>query len=125
MNQALGTYVIESLHTIYTINHIRRSDYHYHNYFDDTKHTDGNMPLPIVDTPVDFDNKGVSDYPESRVSVMATTQFIHNEDTGAFGIDVEQDGITEAARGITNCYSIEAGTRLRDDNQRSIILRTR
>ena len=26
---------------------------------------------------------------------MPTTQFAHDEDTGQFGIDVEQDGITE------------------------------
>ena len=29
---------------------------------------------------------------------MPTTRFAHNEDTGSFGVDAEQDGITEAAR---------------------------
>ena len=43
---------------------------------------------------------------------MATTQFAHGEDTGAFGIDVEQDGITEAAR-ISQRAAVEAGTRLK------------
>ena len=40
-----------------------------------TQHTEGNN-LPIVDTPVDYDDKGVSDYPESRVTVMPTTQIL-------------------------------------------------
>jgi len=111
MNQAVGTYA----HRVITHNLFDKSykisDYHYHNYFDDTKHTDGNNPA-IVDTPVDYDNKGVSDYPESRVTVMATTQYAHDEDTGAFGIDVEQDGITEAAR-VSQANVVSAGTKLK------------
>ena len=35
----------------------------------------------------------VSDYAESRVSLQSTTQFLHNEETGAgYGLDVLQDG---------------------------------
>ena len=111
MNQAVGTYA----HRVITHNLFDKSykisDYHYHNYFDDTKHTDGNNPA-IVDTPVDYDDKGVSDYPESRVSVMATTQYTHNEKTGAFGIDVEQAGITEAAR-VSQLATVSSGTNLK------------
>ena len=111
MNQAIGTYG----HRVITHNLFNKSykvsDYHYHNYFTDVKHTDGPNPA-VVDTPVDFDNKGVSDYPESRVTVMPTTQFSHGEETGAFGVDVENDGITEASR-ISQRASIEAGTRLK------------
>ena len=95
----------------------REDDYHYHNYFNDTKHVDGPNPA-IVDSPVDYEttikgdrDRGVSDYPESRVTVMPTTRFSHNEDTGAFGIDVEQDGITEASR-ISQRAAVEAGTKL-------------
>ena len=54
----------------------------------------------------------MSDYPESRVTVMPTTQFLHNEDTGAYGIDVEQDGITDAAR-ISQQMQVASGTRLK------------
>ena len=43
---------------------------------------------------------------------MPTTQFAHDEDTGAFGIDVEQDGITEAAR-VSQSNSVAGGTRLK------------
>ena len=111
MNQAIGTYGHRVItHNLYNKSY-KISDYHYHNYFADTKHTDGPNPA-IVDTPVDFDDKGVSDYPESRVTVMATTQFLHDEETGAFGIDVEQDGITEAAR-TSQRAAVEAGTRLK------------
>ena len=111
MNQAVGTYA----HRVITHNLFNKSykvsDYHYHNRFNQIKHTDGPNPA-IVDTPVDFDDKNVSDYPESRVTVMATTQYAHGEDTGAFGIDVEQDGITEAAR-VSQANVVSAGTKLK------------
>ena len=38
-------------------------------------------------------------------------RFAHGEDTGSFGIDVEQDGITEAAR-LSQTNQVLAGTRL-------------
>jgi len=95
--QAAGTYGHRVIsHNLYDKSY-KESDYHYHNYFNDTKHTDGNK-VPIVSTPVDFDDKSVSDYAESKVSVMPTTRFAHNEDTGAFGVDVEQDGLNTASR---------------------------
>jgi len=108
--QAAGTYGYRVIsHNIYNKSY-KESDYHYHNYFNDTKHLDGNK-VPVVNTPVDFDNKSLSDYPESKVSVMPTSRFIHGEDTGAFGIDVEQDGITEASR-LSQKNQVLAGTRL-------------
>jgi len=118
LNQAAGTYG----HRVITHNLFNKSykidDYHYHNRFNQTKHTDGPNPA-VVDTPVDFETtidgqrqRGVSDYPESRVTVMATTQYTHDEETGAFGIDVGQDGITEAAR-ISQKNSVSAGTKLK------------
>ena len=111
MNQAVGTYGHRVItHNIFNKSY-KISDYHYHNYFNDTKHTDGPNPA-IVDTPVDYDDKSVSDYPESRVSVMPTTQYTHGEDTGSFGQDVEQDGITEAAR-VSQKNSVSAGTNLK------------
>ena len=108
--QAAGTYGHRVItHNLYDKSY-KESDYHYHNYFNDTKHTDGNK-VPVVATPVDFDDKGVSDYAESKVTVMPTNRFAHNEDTGAFGVDVEQDGITEAAR-VSQKNSMLAGTRV-------------
>ena len=111
MNSAVGTYGHRVItHNLYDKSY-KVSDYHYHNYYNDTKHTDGPNPA-IVNSPVDFDDKGVSDYPESRVTVMATTQYTHNEKTGAFGIDVEQDGITEGAR-ISQNNAVASGTNLK------------
>ena len=67
--------------------------------FDSTKHTDFENnyrdaeKTPIASSPVDYDNdKKVSDYPESRVSLQSTTQFLHNKEKGAkYGLDVLQD----------------------------------
>ena len=109
-NQAQGTYGNRVItHNIYDKSY-RHDDYHYHNRYSDTKHTDGNKP-PVVSTPVDFDDKGLSDYPESRLSVIPTTRFAHGKDTGNFGIDVEQDGITESAK-ISQRNQISMGARL-------------
>ena len=109
-NQAAGTYANRVItHNLYNKSY-KESNYHYHNSFKDTKHIDGNK-VPVVSTPVDFDNKGISDYSESRVSVVPTTQYTHNEKTGAFGIDVEQDGITTAS-GVSQKNQVLGGTRL-------------
>lgn len=110
-NQAAGTYAHRVItHNIYDKSY-KVDDYHYHNYYDQTKHADGPNPA-IVDTPVDFDNKGVSDYPESRVTVMPTTQFAHDEDSGSYGIDVNSDGITDASR-VSQQMQVASGTRLK------------
>ena len=52
---------------------------------------------PIASSPVDYDNdKSVSDYPESRVSLQSTTQFLHNKEKGAkYGLDVLGDSSTK------------------------------
>ena len=110
-NQAAGTYAHRVItHNIYDKSY-KVDDYHYHNYYEQTKHADGPNPA-IVSTPVDFDNKGVSDYPESRVTVMPTTQFAHDEDSGSYGIDVNSDGITDASR-VSQQMQVASGTRLK------------
>jgi len=110
-NQAAGTYAHRVIaYNIYSKSY-KVDDFHYHDYYAETKHTDGPNPA-IVDTPVDFDDKGVSDYPESKTTVMATTQFLHDEDTGAYGIPVESDGITDASR-ISQQMQVASGTRLK------------
>ena len=119
-NTALGTYGHRVItHNIYDKSY-REDDYHYHSHFNDTHHTDGLMKRggnpAIVDTPVDFgkqDNKkSISDYPESRVTVQCTTQYAHGDDTGHFGVDVEQDGKLEGQR-ESQLNQIIAGTQLR------------
>jgi len=124
-NTALGTYG----HRVITHNIFDKSykidDYHYHDGFGKTKHADSfgsgrdALKYAVVDTPVDWDltddgkrHKGVSDYPESSVSVVPTTQYLHNEDKGAFGIDVDQDGLMYGERG-SQLNQIMSGTRLK------------
>ena len=128
-NTALGTYGHRVItHNLYNKSY-KEDDYHYHNSFQETGHVDNNggygkessyttsNPM-IVETPVDYDlvegdtrQKGVSDFAESRVSLQATSQFVHNEETGAFGVDVAQDGVIEGERvSLTN--QLHSGTRL-------------
>jgi hypothetical protein len=107
-NQAAGTYASRVIsHNLYDKSYTE-SDYSYHNHYRDTNHVDGNR-VPVVSTPVDFDDKGISDYPESKVSVVPTSRFVHGEDTGAFGIDVAQDGITESKR-LSQTNQVLGGT---------------
>ena len=120
-NTALGTYGHRVItHNIYNKSY-KINDYHYHNQFGESKHTDGNHPA-IVDTPVDWDTvdnaniggtkqKGVSDYPESRVTLQPTTQFLHGDDTGHFGTDVTDDGNFEGSR-VSQKNQVMAGTRI-------------
>ena len=97
-NQAVGTYAHRVIsHNLYDKSY-NIKDYNYHVSFDDTKHTDKLAGPSVVNTPVDYDNKGLSDYPEARVSLMSTTRFAHNEDSGAYGVDVAQDGVIEGKR---------------------------
>ena len=102
-NTALGTYGQRMItHNMYDKSY-KIDDYHYHKRFNETRHADkGKMNYAVVDTPVDYDvvdgeqrQKGVSDYPEARVTLQPTTRFSHNEDTGHFGTDVTDDGNLE------------------------------
>ena len=109
-NTLMGTYG----HRVITHNIFSKSykidDYHYHDRFSESKHLDGDNPA-IVDSPVDYDDNSISDYPESRVSLQSTTQYAHGENTGNFGTDVENDGIFEGAR-VSQSNQVVAGTRL-------------
>jgi len=51
----------------------------------------------------------VSDYAESMVSLQPTTQFLHNEASGSFGTDVNDDGRLEGIRNAQK-MQVEAGT---------------
>ena len=96
-NQAIGTYASRVItHNLYDKSY-REDDYSFHDTFNDSRHTDkGRNRFPVVDTIVDYDNKGLSDYPEANICLISSTRFAHNEDTGAYGIDADQDGKTYA-----------------------------
>ena len=96
-NTTLGTYG----HRVISHNLFDKSydvsDYHFHNKFNKTPHTDTventYNKSPIAHTPVDYDNNdGISDYAESRVSLQTTTPFLHDKDVGTYGLDAIQDG---------------------------------
>ena len=119
-NTALGTYA----HKVISYNFYDKAfvspEYNYHTEYQRTAHTDfennikDNNKHPVAGGPVDYDNeKNISEYPESRVSLLGTTQFLHNKDTGAkYGLDVEQDGVFNAQR-ISQRNQILHGTCLK------------
>ena len=118
-NTALGTYGHRVItHNIYNKSY-REDDYHYHNAWNNTAHLE-DFPA-VVDSPVDYDvndslgytaQKGVSDWPESRVSLQSTAPYINSDkNTGSFGTSVEDDGLLEGAR-VAQMNKITQGTRL-------------
>ena len=55
----------------------------------------------------------LSDYTESRVSLQSTTQYLHDNETGAgYGLNVKQDGL-KLAQGISQKAQVEHGTALK------------
>ena len=117
-NTVLGTYA----HRVISHDLFNKSydiaDYNFHNEYRRTPHTDtvgqnSNNKFPVMDTPVDYDNvDNVSDYPESRVSLQATTPFLHDKDVGTYGLDAIQDGL-KRGQGISQTNQVVQGTALR------------
>ena len=117
-NTTLGTYGHRVItHNIYNKSY-KVDDYHYHNRWNDSKHLE-KYPA-IVDSPVDYDpkensqygQKGVSDFPESRVTLQSTAPYINSDkNTGNFGTPVEDDGVLEGAR-LAQVNKIMQGTQL-------------
>ena len=104
-NTALGTYGHRVISYNFYDKSFTENDYNYHNQFAVTRHTDGSTSqfdsekFAVGESNVDetianqkTQSSKVSDYPESRVSLQGTSQFVHNEEKGAYGIDVLEDG---------------------------------
>ena len=120
--QALGTYGHRVItHNLYAKD-FKQTDYNYHEQFNQTAHADftddntiSEIAPAIFDNPIDFDikpdgtGKGVSDYAESLVSLLPTTQFLHNENTGSYGTDVNDDARLEGVRNSIE-MQVQAGT---------------
>ena len=116
-NTTLGTYGHRVItHNIYNKSY-KIDDYHYHNKWNETSHLE-DFPS-IVDSPVDYDTlegtpyqKGVSDYPESRVSLQSTSPYINSDkNTGSYGTPVEDDGVLTGTR-LAQANKIMQGTQL-------------
>ena len=108
LNSLMGTYG----HRIITHNLYNKSydiaDYHYHDYYDEVLHADGQNRPQVVNTPVDYDNRSISDYNEARVSVDSTSSYLHDTDLPG---KAQTTGIDEATR-ISVQNQITNGTRL-------------
>ena len=116
-NTALGTYG----HRVISHNLFDKSydiaDYNYHREFGKTPHADTlkftTNQYAIMDGAVDYDNdKNVSDYAESRVSLQTITPFMHDKDVGRYGLDVAADG-TKTGQKISQYNQIAHGTLLK------------
>ena len=85
--------------------------YNFHDIYGEEFHADrgertgSKYNYPVSRTPISLDKtddgtrqKAISDYPDSYTSLISTTRFLHNEDTGIFGTDTDAEGLTEAKR---------------------------
>jgi len=115
-NTALGTYG----HRVISHNLFDKSydikDYNYHREFGKTPHTDTmgftTNQYAIMNGVVDYDNdKNVSDYAESRVSLQTITPFVHDKEVGRYGLDVAADG-KKTGQKISQYNQIAHGTSL-------------
>ena len=97
-NTALGTYGHRVISYNFYDKSFTENDYNYHTQFGITRHTDDQtsrfdgQKFAVSESFVDEDDLKVSQYPESRISLQGTTQFAHNEETGAYGLNVLEDG---------------------------------
>ena len=100
-SQAMGTYANSVItHNIYDKSY-STAKFHYHNEYNDFSHvedsgTDDHRKFSISPSPVDYDQKIVSDYHDSNVSLLGSSAFVHNEDKGVYGIDPNLDGKTNS-----------------------------
>ena len=113
--QALGTYGHRVItHNLYAKD-FTETDFHYHDDFNQTIHADftnedgSQNKFAVRGNPVDFDNKNVSDYAESLVTLMPTNQYSHGDAGGSFGTDVSDDGRLEGVRNA-QLQQVVAGT---------------
>jgi len=119
-NTVLGTYGHKAItYNLYDKSY-KQDTFNYELEYGNSKHTDHTSSrhdkdkyAVATESIVDTDDKKISDYPESRVSLQTTTQFLHGDsDTGAgYGLDVAQDGL-KLIQGISQRSQIVNGTTL-------------
>ena len=95
----------------------KETSYNYHNEYANTVHTEvaneksTRERYAVSGSNVDEDDKNLSQYNESRVSLQSTTQFLHDTDAGGYGLDVRQDG-PKLAEEISQRSQVINGTAL-------------
>jgi len=111
LNTITGTYGSNIiLHNLFDKSY-NTTSFNFHDSFHEEYHVDkveqrgSQSNYPVSRTPISLEltddgsrQKAVSDYPDSYVSLLPTTRFLHNEDTGMFGTSTESEGYTEARR---------------------------
>ena len=118
-NTTLGTYAHKAITYNMFDKSYNESIYNYELDYMRSKHTDQTADrfakekyAVAAESIVDTDDKKISEYPDSRVSLQTTTQFLHDEDKGAgYGLDVTQDGV-KFVQGESIKNSILYGTTL-------------
>ena len=118
-NTTLGTYAHKAITYNMFDKSYNESIYNYELDYMKSKHTDQTADrfakekyAVAAESIVDTDDKKISEYPDSRVSLQTTTQFLHDEDKGAgYGLDVIQDGV-KFVQGESIKNSILYGTTL-------------
>tara|TARA_B110000902_G_scaffold262685_1_gene340069 strand:+ start:776 stop:2242 length:1467 start_codon:yes stop_codon:yes gene_type:complete len=116
-NTVIGTYGHSVIsHNLFDKSY-KTTTYNYHNEYGNTKHTEianeksTRERYAVSGSKVDEDDKSISDYAESRVSLQSTTQFLHDTAAGGYGLDVQQDG-PKLAEGISQRSQVVNGTAL-------------
>jgi len=95
----------------------KETSYNYHNEYANTVHTEvaneksTRERYAVSGSNVDEDDKNLSQYNESRVSLQSTTQFLHDTAAGGYGLDVRQDG-PKLAEEISQRSQVINGTAL-------------
>ena len=117
-NAAMGTYGHRVISYNFYDKSFTESDYNYHTQFGITRHTDDqtsrfdSKKFAVSQSFVDEDDRRISDYPESRISLQGTTQFAHNDETGAYGLDVLEDG-RKLGQAVAQQQQVLQGTALK------------
>ena len=120
-HQLTGTYGSHTIAYDFFTKSYQETKFDYHAYYGDQLHTDSfvegtsqesNQRFPITPAPVDYDQKSVGEYDKSRISLVTNTSFVHNEDSGMYGVAVESGGLLEAKR-VSQENMILNGTTLR------------
>ena len=117
-NAAIGTYGHRVISYNFYDKSFTENDYNYHTQFGITRHTDDQSSrfdgekFAVSKSFVDEDDRKISDYPESRISLQGTTQFAHNDETGAYGLDVLEDG-RKLGQAVAQQQQVLQGTALK------------
>jgi len=117
-NTLLGTYGHKVIsHNLFDKSY-KETSYNYANEFANSKHTEVANEKSVREryaiaagSFVDEDDKKISDYNESRVSLQSTTQFLHDTAAGGYGLDVQQDG-PKLSQSISQRNQVMNGTAL-------------